>query len=113
MSREHDWGAPHRADSFFYPAGYIGDVQRTPRFYKRFVGLPHQLPPAQRIRFGYKRDTWQGTSAFDLGCCWNGAGSTICRSRQDHGRAFPTVNGQFHTLRRARLCSAPTGSTLS
>jgi len=41
-------------------------VQRRPRFYS--AAWTSVISPSllNEFRFGYKRDTWEGTSAFDL-----------------------------------------------
>jgi hypothetical protein len=99
MSREHDWGVSSQSGQLYYPAGYIGDVQRAPRFYS--ATWANTITPSllNEFRFGYKRDTWQGTSAFDLGCCWNGAGLTdLAQSAKDARASFPTVNGQWQYI---------------
>ncbi len=99
MSREHDWGVSSQSGQLQYPAGYIGDVQRTPRFYS--AAWTNVLTPSllNEFRFGYKRDIWQGTSAFDLGCCWNGAANTdLAQSAKDARASFPTINGQFQYI---------------
>ena len=99
MSREHDWGVSSQSGQLYYPAGYVGDVNRHPRFYT--ATWINTLTPSllNEFRFGYKRDTWEGTSAFDLGCCWNGAGlSDLAKSAKDARASFPQINGQFQYI---------------
>jgi hypothetical protein len=96
MSRERDWGVTGQTGLPDYPAGYFGDVQRVPRFYT--AQWTSTLSPTllNEFRFGYKRDTWQGTSPIDLGCCWNGAGMTdLAPSAQEAVKSFPTLNGKM------------------
>src|SRR5205085_5488474 len=95
----HDFGVSSQSGQLQYPAGYIGDVQRTPRFYS--VAWVNTLTPSllNEFRFGYKRDIWQGTSGFDLGCCFNGAGNNdIAQSAKAARASFPTINGQFQYI---------------
>lgn len=99
MSREHDWGVSSQSGQLFYPAGYIGDVQRTPRFYS--ATWTNVLTPSllNEFRFGYKRDTWQGSSAFDQGGGYSGVSSdSLTQSAKDARASFPTINGQFQYI---------------
>jgi hypothetical protein len=118
MSREHDWGVSSQSGQLYYPAGFIGDVQRSPRFYS--ASWTNTLTPTilNEFRFGYKRDTWQGTSAFDLGCCWNGAGiNDLAQSAKDARASFPQINGQFqyiapsNTLLNTQVAAGATTTT--
>ncbi len=99
MSREHDWGVSSQSGQLFYPAGYIGDVQRAPRFYS--ATWTNVITPTllNEFRFGYKRDTWQGSSAFDQGNGYSGVSSdSLSQSAKDARASFPTINGQFQYI---------------
>jgi hypothetical protein len=99
MSREHDFGVSSQSGQLYYPAGYIGDVQRKPRFYS--ASWTNTLTPSllNEFRFGYKRDTWEGSSAFDKGAGYSGSASdTLAQSAKDARASFPTVNGQFQYI---------------
>jgi len=96
MSREKDWGVTGQTGLPDYPLGAFGDVKRVPDFYT--ASWVSTLSPTilNEFRFGLKRDTWQGTSPLDKGCCWNGAGQQDrVDSAQKMVDSFPTVGGQF------------------
>jgi len=96
MTREHDYGVTGQTGLPDYPAGYFGDVQRYPDFYTASWSRVISSTMLNEFRFGFKRDTWQGTSANDLGCCWNGAKETdLATSAQQARASFPQVGGQF------------------
>jgi hypothetical protein len=99
MSRERDWGVSSQSGQLQYPAGYIGDVQRRPRFYS--AAWTSVITPSllNEFRFGYKRDTWEGTSAFDQGAGYSGVSSdSLTQSSKDARASFPTINGQFQYI---------------
>ena len=99
MSREHDGGVSSQSGQLFYPAGYIGDVQRRPRFYS--AAWTNVITPSllNEFRFGYKRDTWEGSSAFDQGGGYSGVSSdSLTQSAKDARASFPTINGQFQYI---------------
>ena len=99
MSREHDWGVSSQSGQLQYPAGYIGEVQRNPRFYS--ATWTNVLTPSllNEFRFGYKRDTWEGSSAFDQGGGFSGVSSdNLAQSAKDARASFPTINGQFQYI---------------
>ena len=107
MSREHDWGVSSQSGLLQYPAGYVGDVQRTPRFYSATWTSTITPSLLNEFRFGYKRDIWQGTSAFDLGCCFAGAGNdTLAQSAKDARASFPQINGQFQYIQPGQTSPA-------
>ena len=94
MSRERDWGVSSQSGQLQYPGGYIGDVQRRPRFYS--AAWTSVITPSllNEFRFGYKRDTWEGTSAFDQGAGYSGVSSdSLTQSSKDARASFPTING--------------------
>jgi hypothetical protein len=97
MTKEHDYGVTGQTGLPDYPNGYFGDVQRNPDFYT--AAWTYTITPTilNEFRWGYKRDTWQGTSPLDLGCCWNGNNENSgLASTADAARAsFPQVNGSF------------------
>src|SRR6185312_5710152 len=96
MTREHDYGVTGQTGLPDYPAGYFGDVQRYPDFYTASWSRVISSTVLNEFRFGLKRDTWQGTSPLDLGCCWNGAQETDLSDTAKAARAsFPQVGGQF------------------
>src|SRR2546425_4997431 len=76
MSREKDWGVTSQTGLPDYPAGAFGQVQRVPDFYTASSTSTISSTILNEFRFGLKRDTWQGTSPLDKGCCWNGAKQT-------------------------------------
>ena len=99
MSRERDWGVSSQSGQLQYPAGYIGDVQRRPRFYS--AAWTSVITPSllNEFRFGYKRDTWEGTSAFDQGAGYSGVSSdNLTQTSKDARASFPTINGQFQYI---------------
>jgi hypothetical protein len=96
MSREHDYGVTSQTGLPDYPNGYFGDVVRNPNFYT--ASWTSTLSPTilNEFRFGLKHDPWQGTSPFDLGCCWDGKGENEVSSSAKEARAsFPQVGGSF------------------
>ncbi len=96
VTREHDYGVTAQTGLPDYPAGYFGDVQRVPDFYTASWSTTLSATLLNEFRFGVKRDTWQGTSPIDLGCCWNGASLTdLSESAQAAVKSFPTINGNF------------------
>jgi len=99
MSREHDWGVSGQTGQLQYPAGYIGEVQRNPRFYS--AAWTSVITPSllNEFRFGYKLDTWEGSSAFDVGGGFSGVTSdNLTQSSKDARASFPTINGQFQYI---------------
>ena len=111
MTREHDYGVTGQTGLPDFPTGYFGDVQRYPDFYTASWSRVISSSMLNEFRFGLKRDTWQGTSPLDLGCCWNGAGETDLAATAQAARAsFPQVGGQFlYTQPGASLGSGLTG----
>jgi len=99
MSREHDWGVSSQTGQLQYPAGYIGEVQRNPRFYS--AAWTSVITPSllNEFRFGYKLDTWEGSSAFDVGGGFSGVTSdNLTQFSKDARASFPTINGQFQYI---------------
>jgi len=96
MTREKDWGVTGQTGLPDYPAGAFGDVKRVPDFYTASWVSTISATILNEFRFGLKRDTWQGTSPLDKGCCWNGAKQT---DRVDTAKktvdSFPNISGQF------------------
>ena len=96
MTKEHDYGVTGQTGLPDYPAGYFGDVQRYPNFYT--AAWTYTITPTilNEFRFGYKQDTWQGTSPLDLGCCWGASENSGLASTAQTARAsFPQLNGSF------------------
>ena len=103
MTREHDYGVTGQTGLPDYPAmtpgnnagpGFFGDVQRYPNFYSAAWTNTISSTLLNEFRFGYKVDTWQGTSPLDLGCCWQGATqTTLADSAKQALATYPTVNG--------------------
>jgi hypothetical protein len=95
MSREKDWGVTGQTGLPSLPGGYFGDVVREPNFYT--LSWTSTLSPTvlNEFRFGRKRDTWQGTSPFDKGCCWNGRSENddLVDSAKEARASFPSVGG--------------------
>jgi hypothetical protein len=96
MSREKDWGVTGQTGLPNYPTGAFGDVQRVPDFYTASWTATLSPTILNEFRFGLKRDTWQGTSPFDKGCCWNGKGEKdLVDSAKQMVASFPAIDGQF------------------
>jgi hypothetical protein len=96
MSREKDWGVTGQTGLPDVPAGEFGDVKRVPDFYTASWTSTVSATILNEFRFGLKRDTWQGTSPLDKGCCWNGNGQNdLVGSAQAMRNSFPSVGGQF------------------
>src|SRR3989454_8489209 len=96
MSREKDRGVTGQTGLPDYPAGAFGDVRRVPDFYTASWTSTISATILNEFRFGLKRDTWQGTSPFDKGCCWNGAKQTdLVDSAKKMVASFPNIGGQF------------------
>src|SRR5437667_2916866 len=96
MSREKDWGVTGQTGLPDYPAGAFGDVKRMPDFHTASWTSTLSSTILNEFRFGLKRDTWQGTSPFDKGCCWNGAKeSDLVDSAKQMVASFPTIGGHF------------------
>lgn len=97
MSREEDWGVTGQTGLPSLPGGYFGDVVRVPNFYT--VSWTSTLSPTvlNEFRFGRKRDTWQGTSPFDKGCCWGGRSENddLVESAKAARASFPSVDGDM------------------
>ena len=96
MTHEHDWGATSQTGIPDYPTGVYGQEVRDPRFYSG--GWTWTVTPTllNEFHFGYKRDTWEGTSPLDNGCCINGASETsISAASQALRASYPQVNGSF------------------
>jgi hypothetical protein len=96
MSREKDWGVTGQTGLPDVPAGEFGDVKRVPDFYTASWTSTLSSTILNEFRFGLKRDTWQGTSPLDKGCCWNGSGpNDVVDSSKAMRDSFPNVGGQF------------------
>jgi len=96
MSREKDWGVTGQTGLPDVPAGEFGDVKRVPDFYTASWTSTISSTILNEFRFGLKRDTWQGTSPLDKGCCWNGNGQNdLDDSSKAMRDSFPTIGGQF------------------
>jgi hypothetical protein len=97
MSKERDWGVNSQTGIPDYPAGFFGDVQRRPSFYSAAWTWTIKPTLLNEFRFGHKVDTWQGTSALDLGCCWNGASenSGLAANATTARASYPQLNGSF------------------
>ena len=96
MTREHDWGATTQSGIPDYPLGVYGQERRDPRFYS--AGWTWTITPSllNEFHFGFKKDTWEGTSPADNGCCINGASeTTITAASQAIRASFPQANGSF------------------
>jgi len=103
MSREKNWGVTGQTGLPDYPAGAFGDVKRVPDFYTASWTATLSSTILNEFRFGLKRDTWQGTSPLDKGCCWNGAGENDrVESAQQMVDTFPKVGGQFAYVQVSR-----------
>src|SRR5882672_2009419 len=96
MSREKDWGVTGQTGLPDYQSGAFGDVKRVPDFYTVSWTSTWSSTILNEFRFGMKRDTWQGTSPLDKGCCWNGAReSDLVDSAKQMVASFPSIGGNF------------------
>jgi hypothetical protein len=96
MSREKDWGVTGQTGLPDFPAGEFGDVRRVPDFYTASWTSTISGTVLNEFRFGLKRDTWQGTSPLDKGCCWNGNSETdLVDSAKQMQASFPQIDGKF------------------
>ena len=96
MSREKDWGVTGQTGLPDYPLGAFGDVKRVPDFYTASWTSTISSTVLNEFRFGLKRDTWQGTSPLDKGCCWSGAGQNdLVDSAKQMRASYPQIDGQF------------------
>jgi Carboxypeptidase regulatory-like domain len=96
MTHEHDWGATGQTGIPDYPTGVYGKETRDPRFYS--AGWTWTITPTllNEFHFGYKKDTWEGTSPLDNGCCIGGASETSISDASKAVRAsYPQANGSF------------------
>jgi hypothetical protein len=104
MTREHDWGATTQTGIPDYPNGVFGKEVRDPRFYS--AGWTWTLTPTllNEFHFGFKQDTWEGTSPADNGCCIGGASETsISKESQAIRSSFPQANGSFVAVAAGNL----------
>jgi hypothetical protein len=96
MSREKNWGVTGQTGLPDLPEGVFGDVRRVPDFYTASWVATLSSTVLNEFRFGMKRDTWQGTSAFDRGCCWQGAkDDEIDEISKQTVASYPNVAGSF------------------
>ena len=96
MSREKDWGVTGQTGLPDLPTGAFGDVKRVPDFYTAAWTSTISSSILNEFRFGLKRDTWQGTSPLDKGCCWAGKGQDdLTESAKEMRASFPTIGGKF------------------
>ena len=96
MSREKNWGVTGQTGLPDYQSGAFGDVKRVPDFYTVSWTSTWSSTILNEFRFGMKRDTWQGTSPLDKGCCWNGAKeSDLVDSAKQMVASFPSIGGNF------------------
>ena len=91
MTREKDFGVTGQSGLPDYPGGYFGEVVRKPDFYTVQWTKTISASLLNEFRFGFKRDTWQGLDAFDLGCCFGAAQSNLTQAAKDARAAFPTT----------------------
>ena len=111
MSREKDWGVTGQTGLTDYPAGAFGDVKRVPDFYTASWTSTISPTILNEFRFGLKRDSWQGTSPLDKGCCWNGAKETdLVDSAKQMVASFPSIGGHFVYVTQSGLTA--TGTTV-
>jgi len=94
MSRERDWGVTGQTGLPSLPGGYFGDVVREPNFYTLSWTSTVSSSVLNEFRIGRKRDTWQGTSPFDKGCCWNGKSENddLVDTAKQARASFPSVD---------------------
>jgi len=97
VTKEKDWGVSSQTGIPDYPTGYFGYIERDPSFYSAawtWTITPNLL---NEFRFGHKVDTWEGTSALDVGCCLNGApeNTGLSSNAQTARNSYPQVNNYF------------------
>jgi hypothetical protein len=94
MSREENWGVTGQTGLPAVPDGYFGDVVRVPDFYTANWTATLSSSLLNEFRFGMKRDTWQGTSPYDKGCCYGGRGENDLADSAAEARAsMPQIDG--------------------
>jgi len=91
MSYENNTGATGQTGIPDYPGGYFGTVQRKPRFYTGAWTAVLSATLLNEFRFGYKSDTWQGSSPFDDGCCFGAGERDRSAAAQAATKAFPNT----------------------
>ncbi|HYR87915.1 MAG TPA: TonB-dependent receptor [Terriglobia bacterium] len=112
MSREKDWGVTGQTGLPDYNTGAFGDVKRVPDFYTASWTSTLSSTVLNEFRFGFKRDTWQGTSPLDKGCCWNGKGEDdLVDSAKQMRASFPSIGGKFVYVRERNLAFVNTAAT--
>jgi hypothetical protein len=96
MSREKNWGVTGQTGLTDLPAGVFGQVKRVPDFYTASWTSTVSATILNEFRFGYKRDSWQGTSPFDRDCCWSGAGENdIDEQSKEIVASYPSIGGKM------------------
>jgi len=96
MSREHNWGVTGQTGLPAFPAGTFGEVVRVPDFYTASWSSTISPTVVNEFRFGLKRDSWQGTSPLDRGCCWNGAKETdVDALSKEMVDSYPKIGGKM------------------
>lgn len=89
MTREKDFGVTGQTGLPDYPGGFFGNVVRKPDFYTVQWTKVISSTVLNEFRFGMKRDTWQGVSAFDDGCCFGAAESNLSDAAKEARATYP------------------------
>jgi hypothetical protein len=92
MSREKNWGVTGQTGLPDFPAGYFGDVRRTPDFYSGAWTAVISPTILNEFRFGVKRDTWIGTSPLDKGCCFGAGENDLAESAKEARASYPSTS---------------------
>ncbi|MEO8098227.1 MAG: carboxypeptidase-like regulatory domain-containing protein [Acidobacteriota bacterium] len=92
MTREKDSGVTGQTGLPDYPAGYFGQVVRKPDFYTVQHTSVISSSLLNEFRFGFKRDTWQGVSAFDTGCCFGAAETNLDANAKEVRNTYPKAS---------------------
>lgn len=89
MTREKDFGVTGQTGLTDFPGGYSGNVVRKPNFYTIQYTTVISSSLLNEFRFGAKRDTWEGLSAFDGGCCFGAAESNLTDASKEARATYP------------------------
>ena len=95
MTRETNWAATSQTGLAAYPGGFQGQLTRTPNFYTASWSSSISPTLLSEFRFGYKRDTWIGTSPFDTGYNFGTNANAVDSSAMTARSTYPQNNGQF------------------
>jgi hypothetical protein len=96
MTREENWGVTGQTGLPDFPEGYFGEVKRFPDFYTASWTSTVSPTLLNEFRWGLKRDSWFGWSAFHKGCCVLGAAEDdITAESQEALDTYPQIAGKL------------------